>query len=126
MEWKAEDAPRQSPRPGVRLNGIYEIESLIGKGGMGEVYRGFNLETREPVAIKMIRPDLSRDPDAMALFKREASTLGALHHEAIVRYFLFAADKEIQRAYLAMEFVDGISLDKKVAGGPSRRRRSAY
>ena len=41
-----------SVRPGVRLNGIYEIESLIAQGGMGEVYRGFNIQTRDTVAIK--------------------------------------------------------------------------
>ena len=42
-------------RPGVRLNGIYEIERLIAQGGMGEVYKGFNIQTGDPVAIKMIR-----------------------------------------------------------------------
>ena len=47
-----------SVRPGRALNGVYEIEKLIAQGGMGEVYRGFNIQTRDPVAIKMIRPEL--------------------------------------------------------------------
>ena len=107
-----------SVRPGVRLNGIYEIESLIAQGGMGEVYKGFNILTRDPVAIKMILPDLARNQDAFALFKREASTLHNLQHEAIVRYYVFSVDPALDRAYLAMEFVDGVSLAKKLADGP--------
>ena len=106
-----------SVRPGARLNGIYEIETLIAEGGMGEVYKGFNIQTRDLVAIKMIRPDLSRNPDAFALFRREASTLHNLQHEAIVRYFVFSVDPDLQRAYLAMEFVDGPSLAKRLASG---------
>ncbi|MGD0561471.1 MAG: serine/threonine-protein kinase [Roseiarcus sp.] len=107
-----------SVRPGARLNGIYEIEKLIAEGGMGEVYKGFNIQTNDLVAIKMIRPELSRNPDALALFRREASTLHNLQHEAIVRYFVFSVDPDLQRAYLAMEFVDGPSLTKRLASGP--------
>jgi serine/threonine protein kinase len=103
---------------GVRLNGMYEIEALIAQGGMGEVYRGFNIQTRDPVAIKVILPELARNPEAFALFRREASTLHNLQHEAIVRYFVFSVDPDLQRAYLAMEFVDGPSLTKKLAQGP--------
>ncbi|HLJ69933.1 MAG TPA: protein kinase, partial [Roseiarcus sp.] len=111
-------APAGSVRRGARLNGIYEIGPLIAHGGMGEVYRGFNIVTNDPVAIKMILPELSGDPDAFAMFKREASVLLNLHHEAIVRYFVFSVDPELQRAYLAMEFVDGPSLGKRLAQGP--------
>ncbi len=107
-----------SVRPGVRLNGIYEIERLIAQGGMGEVYRGFNIQTRDPVAIKMIRPELSNNPDVFDLFRREASILHTLQHEAIVRYFVFSVDPDLRRAYLAMEFVDGPSLSTRLASGP--------
>ena len=73
--------PRQpGVRPGVRLNGIYEIERLVAQGGMGEVFRGFNIQTHDPVAIKMIRAEMSGDSDVIALFRREASTLFNLHH----------------------------------------------
>ena len=112
-----QSAPPGSVKPGVRLNGIYEIESLIAKGGMGEVYKGFNILTGDPVAIKMILPDLARNEDAFSLFKREASTLHNLQHEAIVRYYVFSRDPELDRAYLAMEFVDGVSLAKRLASG---------
>lgn len=104
--------------PGVRLNGVYEIESLIAQGGMGEVFKGFNIQTGDPVAIKMIRAELSRNAEALALFRREASILHNLVHDAIVRYFVFSVDPDLERAYLAMEFVDGPSLAKRLTAGP--------
>ena len=107
-----------SVKPGTCLNGIYEIEKLIAQGGMGEVYRGFNIQTRDIVAIKMIRPELSNNPDVFDLFRREASILYTLQHEAIVRYFVFSVDPQLRRAYLAMEFVDGPSLADKLVSGP--------
>jgi serine/threonine protein kinase len=107
-----------SVRRGAHLNGTYEVGELIAHGGMGEVYRGFNIVTKDPVAIKMILPELSSNPDAFAMFLREASTLHNLSHEAIVRYFVFSVDPDLQRAYLAMEFVDGPSLTKRLAQGP--------
>jgi serine/threonine-protein kinase len=107
-----------SVRAGTRLNGIYEVEKLIAQGGMGEVYRGFNIQTRDLVAIKMIRPEFSDNQEVLELFRREASILHNLTHEAIVRYFVFSVDPDIRRAYLAMEFVDGPSLTKRLASGP--------
>ena len=119
MDEKTVFQPRQpGVRPGVRLNGIYEIERLVAQGGMGEVFRGFNIQTHDPVAIKMIRAEMSGDSDVIALFRREASTLFNLHHEGIVRYFVFSVDPELQRAYLAMEFVEGPSLAKRILEKP--------
>ena len=111
-------SPFGSVRPGVRLNGIYEIVTFVTQGGMGEVYRGFNIQTGDPVAIKMIRPELTNNPDVLELFKREAKTLHKLAHEAIVRYFVFTVDPDTRRAYLAMEFVDGLSLTNRFESSP--------
>ena len=111
-------SPVGSVRPGVRLNGIYEIVTFVTQGGMGEVYRGFNIQTGDPVAIKMIRPELTNNPDVLELFKREAKTLHQLAHEAIVRYFVFTVDPDTRRAYLAMEFVDGLSLTNRFESSP--------
>ena len=111
-------SPVGSVRPGVRLNGLYEIVTFVTQGGMGEVYRGFNIQTGDSVAIKMIRPELTNNPDVLELFKREAKTLHKLAHEAIVRYFVFTVDPDTGRAYLAMEFVDGPSLTKRIESGP--------
>ena len=108
----------RSMRPGARLNNVYEIERLVAQGGMGEVYRGFNIQTGDPVAIKMIRPEFSDDPEILDLFRREASILHSFTHDAIVRYFVFSVDPQLGRAYLAMEFVEGPSLKKRLASGP--------
>jgi serine/threonine protein kinase len=108
----------KSMRPGTRLNNVYEIERLVAQGGMGEVYRGFNIQTGDPVAIKMIRPEFSNDPEILELFRREASILHSFTHDAIVRYFVFSVDPQLQRAYLAMEFVEGPSLKKRLSSGP--------
>ncbi|WFT81179.1 protein kinase [Methylobacterium sp. CB376] len=104
--------------PGTRLNDIYVIRSLIAAGGMGEVYRGEALATGDAVAIKVIKPDLARNASALALFRREASALHNLHHEAIVRYFVFSIDPKLELPYLAMEFVDGVSLSDRLKEGP--------
>jgi eukaryotic-like serine/threonine-protein kinase len=111
-------SPARSMRPGTRLNNVYEIERLVAQGGMGEVYRGFNIQTGDPVAIKMIRPEFASDPEILDLFRREASILHSFTHDAIVRYFVFSVDPQLERAYLAMEFVEGPSLKKRLGSGP--------
>jgi serine/threonine-protein kinase len=104
--------------PGTRLNGVYEIDSLIGTGGMGEVYKGHAIQTGDPVAIKMIRPDLAENDSVLTLFRKEASALHELYHEAIVRYFVFSIDPTLDRPYLAMEYMDGPSLADILKNGP--------
>jgi serine/threonine-protein kinase len=104
--------------PGTRLNGIYEIDYPIGAGGMGEIYRGHAIQTGDAVAIKVIRPDLAENEAALALFRKEASVLHNLLHDAIVRYYVFSVDPAIGRPYLSMEFVDGPSLSEVLRKGP--------
>ncbi len=111
------------PRPGfvpagTRLSGIYEIDAPLARGGMGEIYRGHAIETDDAVAIKLIRADMADNEAALALFRREASALNRLHHEAIVRYFVFSLDPGLQRHYLAMEFIEGTSLSDLLTRGP--------
>jgi serine/threonine protein kinase len=103
---------------GTRLNGIYEIDRMIGVGGMGEVYKCHEIQTGTTVAIKMLLPDMAENDAALALFRREASALHYLMHEAIVRYFVFTVEPVLQRPYLAMEFVDGRSLADMLEEGP--------
>ncbi len=104
--------------PGTRLNGIYEIDQMIGAGGMGEVYKSHEIQTGAAVAIKMLLPEMADNEAALALFRREAAALHHLLHDAIVRYFLFTVEPILQRPYLAMEFVDGQSLSDILASGP--------
>jgi serine/threonine-protein kinase len=104
--------------PGTRLNGIYEIERVIGVGGVGEVYKGHEIQTGTAVAIKMLLPEMAANEAALALFRREASALHYLMHDAIVRYFVFTVEPVLERPYLAMEFVDGRSLADVLEQGP--------
>jgi eukaryotic-like serine/threonine-protein kinase len=64
--------------PGEQL-GHYKIEAFIGKGGMGEVYRALDTKLDRDVAIKVLRPALSGDPDRLARFEREAKVLAQLN-----------------------------------------------
>src|SRR4051812_19573193 len=103
--------------PGMQLNGIYEIDALIAAGGMGEVFKGHNVQTGDPVAIKIVLPEFAKDEMILELFRKEARVLNHLSHDAIVRYYVFSIDAELGRPYLAMEFVDGPSLGERIASG---------
>jgi eukaryotic-like serine/threonine-protein kinase len=103
---------------GTRLNGIFEIVQHIASGGMGEIYRGHAIETGDAVAIKVMRSDLADNTLALALFRKEASALHYIQHDAIVRYYVFSLDPGIGRHYLAMEFVDGQPLSDLLKSGP--------
>jgi Protein kinase domain len=118
MTWNETQSRSAGVSSGTRLNGIYEIESQIGAGGMGEVYKGKAIQTGDPVAIKMMLGDLVEDESALALFRKEASALHYLQHDAIVRYYVFTVEPVLQRPYLAMEFVDGRSLHDILQDGP--------
>jgi serine/threonine protein kinase len=95
---------------GTRLNGIYEIDRLIARGGMGEVYVGHVIETGDPVAVKVLLPEFCQNAAALTLFRKEASALHYVHDDAVIRYYVFAVEPVLARPYLAMEFVDGRSL----------------
>jgi len=95
---------------GTELNQTYKIDALIGIGGMGEVFKGHNIQTGDPVAIKVVLPEFARDEMIFELFRKEARVLNHLAHDAIVRYYVFSLDRVIGRHYLAMEYVDGPSL----------------
>ncbi|RWB01525.1 serine/threonine-protein kinase [Mesorhizobium sp.] len=119
----ADDKTRISPdvastAVGTQLSGIYELDERIAFGGMGEVYRGHNIQTGDHVAIKIVLPEFARDQTILSLFRKEASILNHLSHDAIVRYHVFTIDPGIGRPYLAMEFVDGQSLFDIMRRGP--------
>ena len=103
---------------GTRLNGIFEIDAPIGAGGMGEIYKGHNIQTGDALAIKVIRSEMAENEAALALFRKEASILHNLSHDAIVRYYVFSIDPDLRRPYLAMEFVDGLPLSEILHKGP--------
>src|ERR1700676_4083653 len=83
--------------------GPYEILGLIGKGGMGEVYRARDTKLKRDVALKVLPASLPRDPDRMARFQREAEVLASLNHPNI------AAIYGLEDRALVMELVEGDS-----------------
>jgi eukaryotic-like serine/threonine-protein kinase len=93
--------------PGTRL-GRYELVSLIGAGGMGEVYRAHDSRLRRDVAIKVLPEQLARDPDRLERLEHEARATSALNHPAIVSVFDFGHEDGI--AYIVTELLDGETL----------------
>lgn len=103
---------------GTRLNGIYQVDSLIGFGGMSEIYKGHNIQTHDEVAIKVILPEFANDEQMVSLFRREALILNRLSHEAIIRYHVFSHDPAADLLYLSMEFVNGPTLRERIKTRP--------
>src|SRR5439155_20762008 len=95
---------------GVQL-GSHEITALLGKGGMGEVYRARDSNLKRDVAIKILPDEFSRDPDRVSRFQREAEVLASLNHPNI------AAIYDLQQAsgtrYLVLELVEGETLAER-------------
>lgn len=99
------------------LSGRYELGELIGRGGMADVHRGTDTRLGRTVAIKLLRPDLARDPQFQARFKREAQAVAALNHPSIVAIYDTGdhavpgdAHDHIRVPYIVMEFVAGQTL----------------
>jgi serine/threonine-protein kinase len=92
-----------------RSVGTYKITEKIGEGGMGAVFRGIDTMLEREVAIKMLRPELSSQPQVVERFRTEAVTLAKLNHPNIATLFSFL--REDDDYFMVMEFVRGDSLD---------------
>lgn len=92
------------------LNHIFEVRRFIGRGGMGEVFEGINVNSEERVAIKGILPHLAADEAVIAMFRKEAKTLTRLTHPALVQYRVLAQEPQIGVFYIVTEFIDGQNL----------------
>ncbi len=99
---------------GTLINNNYEIKELINAGGMGEVFRGENVFTGDAVAIKIVLQSLAHDEKVAALFMREAKVLCQLSDQAIVRYYNFVRDADLDRFCLIMEFIEGTALSDHI------------
>jgi eukaryotic-like serine/threonine-protein kinase len=91
----------------------YQARELLGRGGMSEVYRGFDAQLRRPVAIKRLRSDLAMNPVFRARFRREAQAAGRLSHPAIVAVYDTGEEREATGPsipFIVMELVEGRSL----------------
>ena len=94
--------------------GSYEITSLIGKGGMGEVYRAKDKRLGREVAIKVLPEKLADDADALARFEREAKAIAALSHPNILAIFDIGNEEGV--AFVVTELLEGETLRQKIRG----------
>ena len=99
------------------LDDKYQIEQLLGQGGMGAVYRATHLGTKRSVAVKVIHPQLSTHDQFVARFRREAEAAGRLRHPNVVDVTDFGSAQTANGpvAYLVMEYLDGCTLAEIVA-----------
>lgn len=105
--------------------GPYEIQSLLGAGGMGEVYRARDPRLGRDVAIKVLPPSFAADPERLRRFEQEARAVAALSHPNILA--LYDIGQQDGTAYIVSELLEGESLRDILARGPlSHRKAIAY
>src|SRR3954471_17012131 len=92
---------------GERFAG-HEIRGVAGRGGMGVVYRALDLRLKREVALKVIAPASSKDPEFRARFQRECEVAASIHHPNLIP--VYTAGEEDGHLYVTMRFVDGLDL----------------
>jgi polar amino acid transport system substrate-binding protein len=103
------------------LNGRYKIEDSLGKGGMSTVYKATDPNLKRVVAVKLIHPHLSDDPDFVRRFEIEAASVAQLRHPNIIQVYDFNHDEETY--YMVLEFVPGESLQARLKRLNQQNRR---
>jgi len=93
---------------GTRL-GNYEIESLLGRGGMGVVYKARQISLDRPVALKILIPTLSSDASFVKRFQREARAVAKLDHSNIIHIYDVSEEEGLH--FFSMQYVEGRTLD---------------
>src|SRR5260370_30428968 len=99
---------------GAKL-GPYEVQSLLGAGGMGEVYRARDTRLDRTVAIKVLAADLSSSPELKQRMEREARTISSLNHPNICQLYDIGSLNGTD--YLVMEFLEGETLAERLRKG---------
>lgn len=108
----------------TQLGDRYDVGQVIGRGGMAEVYAGTDRRLNRRVAIKVLRPDLARDPMFQERFRREAQSAAGLNHPNIVAIYDTGEDligedaNQVSIPYIVMEYVDGVTLRHMLNNGP--------
>ena len=102
---------------GKRLDGRYSIESLVGVGGMANVYRGTDVKTSNQIAVKVLKDEFLDNEELVRRFKNESKAISILSHPNIVKVYDVSVTDKLQ--YIVMEYVDGITLKEylKQRGG---------
>ena len=91
----------------------YKIEKLLGKGGMGVVYRAQDTRLDRPIALKVLKAELTKDPNRLPRFLREARSAAAVTHPAIAQ--VYDIDEADGITFIAMEYVEGQTVSQLIA-----------
>ncbi|MFV0353167.1 MAG: Stk1 family PASTA domain-containing Ser/Thr kinase [Oscillospiraceae bacterium] len=97
---------------GKRLEGRYEIQALIGEGGMANVYKGLDVLENRAVAIKILKPEFRDNEELVRRFKNESRAISVLNHPNIVKVYDINVADRLQ--YIIMEYIDGITLKEYI------------
>ncbi|MGN0974787.1 MAG: Stk1 family PASTA domain-containing Ser/Thr kinase, partial [Gemmiger sp.] len=111
---------------GKRLDGRYLIESVIGVGGMANVYKGQDVKTGTTVAVKVLKEEFLDNEELVRRFKNESKAISILDHPNIVKVYDVSVTDRLQ--YIVMEYIDGITLKEylKQRGGPLTWKEVVY
>lgn len=127
----AAGSPQQPPEPefdpesmvGRVVGGRYRLESVLGQGAMGAVYRSVQVTLAKPYAIKVLLPSLARDAQLVARFQQEARIAAAIRHPGLVEVFDFGVEDGI--AYFVMELLQGRTLSDHVGSADALPAKEA-
>lgn len=108
----AESAEQEVLQPGAMVAHRYEIQSLLGAGGMGAVYRAIDRELEEPVALKALRKSISNESNAIERFRREVKLARMVTHPNVARTFDLGKCEGFR--FLTMELIEGTSLGTRL------------
>jgi serine/threonine protein kinase len=110
----SEQQPHQKWGAGTVFMNRYRLDSVLGQGGMGSVWKAEHLQLRSPVAIKMLDPAIANSEQMLARFLREAQACAALRSPHVVQIFDYGVDEGTGTAFIAMEMLNGEALSDRV------------